>query len=47
MHHHRHRVERLWGRLKPWRAVATRYDKTAASYLRVLRLAATANCLKP
>jgi transposase len=47
IHHNRHRVERLWGRLKQWRAVATRYDKTAASYLRVLRLAATANCLKP
>ena len=34
-------VERLWGRLKEWRAVATRYEKTAASYLGVLRLAAT------
>ena len=25
----RNRVERLWSRLKEWRAVATRYEKTA------------------
>ena len=36
----RERVERLWGRLKEWRAVATRYEKTARSYLGVLNLAA-------
>jgi transposase len=36
----RERVERLWGRLKEWRAVATRYEKTAGSYLDVLNLAA-------
>ena len=29
---HRNRIERLWGRLKEWRAVATRYEKTARSY---------------
>jgi hypothetical protein len=33
--------------LKEWRAVATRYEKTAASYLGVLCLAATADWLKP
>jgi transposase len=27
----RHRVERLWARLKEWRAVASRYEQTAAS----------------
>jgi transposase len=27
----RHRVENCWARLKEWRAVPTRYDKTAAS----------------
>ena len=43
----RNRVERLWGRLKEWRAVATRYEKTAAGYLGVLRLAATLDWLKP
>ncbi|MBL7236999.1 MAG: transposase, partial [Komagataeibacter hansenii] len=29
---HRHLVENLWARLKEWRAVATRYEKTAASF---------------
>ena len=37
----RNRVERLWSRLKEWRAVATRYDKTARSFLGVLSLAAS------
>ena len=40
-------VERLWGRLKEWRAVATRHEKTAASFLGVLGLAATIGWLKP
>src|SRR3954471_16390587 len=39
----RHRVENLWARLKEWRAVATRYEKTARSFLGVLCLAATAD----
>jgi transposase len=36
----RHRIENLWARLKEWRAVATRYDKAAASFLGGLHLAA-------
>ena len=40
-------IERLWGRLKEWRAVATRYEKTAASFLSVLCLAATIGWIKP
>jgi transposase len=36
----RSRVERLWGRLKEWRAVATRYDKAASAFVGVLHLAA-------
>ena len=44
--HNRNLVERLWAKLKEWRAVATRYEKTAASFLGVLRLAATADWLK-
>src|SRR3712207_100059 len=32
----RNRVERLWGRLQEWRAVATRYEKTARSLMGVL-----------
>jgi transposase len=39
-------VERLWARLKEWRAVATRYEKTAASFIGVLCLAATLDWLK-
>jgi transposase len=41
IYNNRNRVERLWARLKEWRAVATRYEKTAASFLGVLHLAAT------
>ena len=42
----RNRVERLWARLKEWRAVATRYEKTAASFTSVLCFAATLDWLK-
>lgn len=42
----RHLVENLWARLKEWRAVATRYEKTARSFLGVLCLAAAADWLK-
>ena len=42
----RKRVEHLWARLKEWRAVATRYEKTAASFIGVLCLAATADWLR-
>src|ERR1044071_1551929 len=41
-----HLVEHLWARLKEWRAVATRYEKTGPSFLGVLCLAATADWLK-
>ena len=37
----RNRVERLVNRLKQFRAVATRYETTAASYLAFVRLAAS------
>jgi transposase len=46
IYNNRNRVERLWGRLKEWRAVATRYEKTASSFLGVLQLAATLDWLK-
>lgn len=39
------RIERLWARLPEWRAAA-RYEKTAASCLGVLCLAATADWLR-
>ena len=43
----RNKVERLWAKLKEWRAVATRYEKTARSFMGVLCLAATLDWLKP
>lgn len=42
----RNRVERLWGRLKEWRAVATRYEKTARSFMGVLCFAASMDWLR-
>lgn len=46
IYNNRNRVERLWALLKEWRAVATRYEKTAVSFLGVLCLAATLDWLK-
>ena len=46
IYNNRNRVERLWARLKEWRAVATRYEKTATSFTGVLCLAATIDRLK-
>ena len=42
----RNRVERLWARLKEWRAVATRYEKTARSFIGVLCLAAACDWIR-
>ena len=33
IYNNRNVVERLWARLKEWRAVATRYEKTASSFM--------------
>jgi transposase len=38
IYHNRNRVGRLWARLKEWRAVATRYEKTTTSFMGVLCL---------
>jgi transposase len=46
IYHNRNRVERLWSRLKEWRAVATRYEKTARSFIDVLCMSATMDWLK-
>ncbi|MCG4258860.1 IS5/IS1182 family transposase, partial [Acetobacter senegalensis] len=35
-----------WARLKEWRAVATRYEKTATSFLAVILIAAVADWIK-
>ena len=34
-------IERMFGRLKEWRRIATRYDRNATNYLAALCLAAT------
>jgi transposase len=46
IYQNRNRVERLWARLKEWRAVATRYEKTAVSFMGVLCMAATMDWIK-
>jgi transposase len=45
IYNNRNIVERLWARLKEWRAIATRYEKTAVSFMGVLCLAATLDWL--
>jgi len=42
----RNRIERMIGHLKVNRAVATRYDKLARSFLDALHLAAIRRCLR-
>jgi transposase len=42
----RNLVERLWSRLKEWRAVATRYEKTERAFMGVLCMAATMDWIK-
>jgi predicted kinase len=37
----RHLVENFFARLKQYRAIATRYDKTAAAFLSAIHLAAS------
>ena len=46
IYNNRERVERLWGRLKEWRAVATRYEKTACCFMGVLCMAAAIDWIK-
>ncbi len=37
----RHRIENFFARLKQFRAIATRYDKTAINFLAAIHLAAS------
>ena len=46
IYNNRNCVERLWARLKEWRAIATRYEKTARSFLAILRRAASLHWIK-
>ena len=43
---HRNLEERLWTRPNEWRAVATRYEKTARSLMGVVCLAAAPDWIK-
>lgn len=42
----RHLVGNMWARLKEWRTVATRYEKTTNSFRVVIRIAASCDWLK-
>ena len=46
VYRHRDRTERMWARLKEWQAVATRYKKTAPSFMGILYLAAAMDWIK-
>ena len=46
IYRHRNLIERCWSRLKEWRAIATRYDKTATSYAAGIAFAATLDWAK-
>ncbi len=46
IYNNRNQVERLWARLKEWRASTTRYEKTAISFMNVVCLAAAIDWLK-
>ncbi|AGI68743.1 hypothetical protein OAN307_c32240 [Octadecabacter antarcticus 307] len=37
----RNRIERMFGRIKDWRRVATRYDRSPTVFLSTIMLAAT------
>lgn len=41
IHKQRNRIERMFGRLKDWRRVATRYDRCAHTFMSAIRIAAT------
>jgi transposase len=37
----RNRIERMFGRLKDWRCIATRYDRCAHAFMSAICIAAT------
>ena len=41
LYRQRHRVENMFGRLKDWRRVATRYDRCAHTFFSAICIAAT------
>jgi transposase len=46
MYRERNRIERMIGHLMINRAIATRYDKLARSFLDALHIAASRGCLR-
>jgi transposase len=40
LYRQRHRIENMFGRLKDWRRIATRYDKCAHTFFSVIGIAA-------
>ena len=46
IYRHRNLIERCWSRRKERRAIATRYDKTAACYAAGITIAATLDWIK-
>ncbi len=45
LHQTQHLIEDFFARLKPFRAIATRYDKRATNFLGAIYLAASMTCL--
>jgi transposase len=41
LYRQRHRIENMFGRLKDWRRVATRYDRCAHTFFSTICIAAT------
>ena len=41
LYRQRHRIENMFGRIKDWRRIATRYDRTARNFLSAVALTAT------
>jgi transposase len=41
LYQQRHKIEIMFGRLKDWRRVATRYDRCAHTFMSAITLAAT------
>ena len=46
IYRHRNLIGRCWSRLKEWRAIATRYDKTALCYAAGVAIAASLDWIK-
>ena len=43
LYRQRHKIENVFGRLKDWRRVATRYDRCAHTFMSAICIAATAS----